>query len=143
MIRARAFRAGMLAATMVALASCASHKAAKVEPAPQPAVASKGGAHGYRFNMTQHGKKMSAEDFDAWMKANGLHVAKGTDAKAKVGAKAGASAKTSAKAGAKTTASASASARTTAKVKPKTQAKAKPKTEKVAAAATGTPPSRD
>lgn len=145
MIRARAFRAGMLAATMVALASCASHKAAKVKPAPQPAVAGKGGAHGYRFNMTQHGKKMSAEDFDAWMKANGLHVAKGADAKAKAGAKAGASAKTSAKTSAKASASAkttaSAGAKATAKAKPKTQAK--PKTEKVAAATTETPSSRD
>jgi len=25
----------------------------------------------YRFNMTQDGKRMSADDFDAWLKANG------------------------------------------------------------------------
>ena len=31
--------------------------------------------------MTQRGKKMSADDFDAWMKANGLRIAKGPDAK--------------------------------------------------------------
>lgn len=28
----------------------------------------------HRFNMTQGGKKMSAEDFDAWMKARGVRV---------------------------------------------------------------------
>lgn len=27
-----------------------------------------------RFNMTQDGKKMSAEDFDAWMKAQGIRI---------------------------------------------------------------------
>ena len=31
--------------------------------------------------MTQNGKKMTADDFDAWMKANGLRIAKGPDAK--------------------------------------------------------------
>jgi len=31
----------------------------------------------YRFDMTQKGKRMSADDFDAWMKARGLRVAKG------------------------------------------------------------------
>lgn len=36
----------------------------------------------HRFNMTQGGKKMSAEDFDAWMKARGVRVAKGTAAPA-------------------------------------------------------------
>ena len=25
----------------------------------------------YRFNMTQNGKRMTADDFDAWLKANG------------------------------------------------------------------------
>ncbi len=27
-----------------------------------------------RFNMTQNGKKMTADDFDAWMKANGIRI---------------------------------------------------------------------
>ena len=31
----------------------------------------------YRFNMHQNGKKMTAEEFDAWMKSRGIHVAKG------------------------------------------------------------------
>lgn len=29
----------------------------------------------YRFDMSQQGKRMSAADFDAWMKARGLRVA--------------------------------------------------------------------
>lgn len=29
---------------------------------------------GNRFNMTQNGKKMTADDFDAWMRANGIRV---------------------------------------------------------------------
>jgi len=28
----------------------------------------------YRFNMTQGGKRMSADDFDAWLEANGYSV---------------------------------------------------------------------
>ena len=31
----------------------------------------------HRFNMTQDGKRMSANDFDAWMRAKGYRVAKG------------------------------------------------------------------
>ncbi|HEY0504313.1 MAG TPA: hypothetical protein VGD42_12555 [Lysobacter sp.] len=31
----------------------------------------------YRFNMQQNGKKMTAEEFDAWMKSRGIRVAKG------------------------------------------------------------------
>lgn len=34
-----------------------------------------------RFNMTQGGKRMTADDFDAWMKKNGYHVATGTPGK--------------------------------------------------------------
>lgn len=30
----------------------------------------------YRFNMSQGGKQMTAEEFDAWMKSRGLHVVK-------------------------------------------------------------------
>jgi hypothetical protein len=30
-----------------------------------------------RFNMTQNGKKMTADDFDAWMRANGIRVVGG------------------------------------------------------------------
>jgi hypothetical protein len=51
-------------------------KAAPV-PAAQPTDTSK------RFNMTQNGKRMTADDFDAWMKKNGYRVATGAPAKAK------------------------------------------------------------
>lgn len=34
-----------------------------------------------RFNMTQDGKKMTADDFDKWMKKNGYRVATGAPAK--------------------------------------------------------------
>ena len=50
--------------------------AAKAAPAPaaQPSDTSK------RFNMTQDGKRMTADDFDAWMKKNGYRVATGAPA---------------------------------------------------------------
>lgn len=31
----------------------------------------------WRFNMTQNGKKMTADEFDAWMKSKGIRIAKG------------------------------------------------------------------
>ena len=31
----------------------------------------------YRFNMRQDGRRMTAEEFDAWMKSKGIRVAKG------------------------------------------------------------------
>lgn len=31
----------------------------------------------WRFDMNQNGKRMTAEEFDAWMKAKGIHVATG------------------------------------------------------------------
>ena len=31
----------------------------------------------WRFNMSQNGKKMTADEFAAWMEARGVHVAKG------------------------------------------------------------------
>ena len=32
----------------------------------------------WRFNMEQGGKRMTADQFDAWMKSKGVRVAKGT-----------------------------------------------------------------
>ncbi len=32
----------------------------------------------WRFNMSQNGKNMTAEEFDSWMKSRGVHVAKGS-----------------------------------------------------------------
>ena len=34
----------------------------------------------WRFDMNQNGKRMTAEEFDAWMKARGVRVAKGNGA---------------------------------------------------------------
>jgi hypothetical protein len=36
----------------------------------------------WRFNMTQNGKRMTADEFDAWMKSKGVRVAKGNGATA-------------------------------------------------------------
>lgn len=36
----------------------------------------------WRFDMNQNGKRMTAEEFDAWMKAKGIRVAKGKPADA-------------------------------------------------------------
>ncbi|HEX7803509.1 MAG TPA: hypothetical protein VF471_12215 [Pseudoxanthomonas sp.] len=36
-----------------------------------------------RFHMTQNGKRMTADDFDAWMKKNGYRVATGAPAASK------------------------------------------------------------
>lgn len=34
----------------------------------------------WRFDMTQNGKRMTADEFDAWMKSRGVRVVKGTPA---------------------------------------------------------------
>ena len=46
---------------------------AKAEPAAETRLADPSN----RFNMTQDGKKMTADDFDKWMKKNGYRVATG------------------------------------------------------------------
>lgn len=46
--------------------------AAAAANAPKPAQ----GGGSYRFNMTQGGKRMTADEFDAWMKAQGVRVVK-------------------------------------------------------------------
>ena len=76
---------------MVLLAACGGHKkVAKAEtPAETPVVEVKtpelDGRGSYRFLMSNGDKKMTADEFDAWMKANGIRVAKGNgqDAAAK------------------------------------------------------------
>lgn len=59
--------------TLEAAKKQSTKTAAKAAPAPaaQPSDTSK------RFNMTQNGKRMTADDFDAWMKKNGYRVATG------------------------------------------------------------------
>jgi hypothetical protein len=65
---------------------------AKATPATAPALP---GAAAYkpqtqydntpwRFDMSQNGKRMTAEEFDAWMKARGVRVAKGAPGTAPV-----------------------------------------------------------
>ena len=61
---------------------------AKAAPATSPALPSSSSPTAYkpqtqydntpwRFDMSQNGKRMTAEEFDAWMKARGVRVAKG------------------------------------------------------------------
>jgi hypothetical protein len=61
---------------------------AKATPATSPALPSSSNPAAYkpqtqydntpwRFDMSQNGKRMTAEEFDAWMKARGVRVAKG------------------------------------------------------------------
>ena len=64
---------------------------AKALPATAPAMPSANDPAAYkpktefdntpwRFDMNQNGKRMTAEEFDAWMKAKGVRVAKGKGA---------------------------------------------------------------
>ena len=53
----------------------------KTAPKPAAAPVSQPTDTSKRFNMTQNGKKMTADDFDAWMKKNGYRVATGAPAK--------------------------------------------------------------
>lgn len=61
---------------------------ARTTPAIVPSLPSSSGPAAYkpqtqydntpwRFDMSQNGKRMTAEEFDAWMKARGVRVAKG------------------------------------------------------------------
>ena len=79
-----ALRVFLLLAATAAASGCAGTRerpAASTAPEAKAAAAAGDDAYPYRFDMTQHGKKMSADDFDAWMKARGLRIAKGTPAK--------------------------------------------------------------
>ena len=60
-----------------------SSSAAVKKDAPEEIVTVKVGPHGHRFDMQQNGRSMTAEEFDAWMKARGIRVAKGAPAKPK------------------------------------------------------------
>jgi hypothetical protein len=68
---------------------------AKAIPATAPGLPSSSGPAAYkpatqfdntpwRFDMSQNGKRMTAEEFDAWMKARGVRVAKGAPGTAPV-----------------------------------------------------------
>ncbi|WP_312326380.1 hypothetical protein [Stenotrophomonas sp.] len=67
------------------LSACSGHKQAarttppvtdKVVEIQLPAT-ERDGRGAYRFHMSNGEKRMTAEEFDAWMKANGIRVAKG------------------------------------------------------------------
>lgn len=70
---------------LVLLAACSSKKEmAKAPPPPivdvvEIKVPELDGRGSYRFMMSDGDKKMSADEFDAWMKANGIRVAKGNN----------------------------------------------------------------
>lgn len=60
------------------LSGCVGHSspaATKAAPPPAPMPVATHGAN--RFDMTQHGRQMTADDFDAWMKSRGIRIAKG------------------------------------------------------------------
>lgn len=70
-----------LAAVAAFTVGCAS--APRTASAPAPAAKPAAPApKGNRFNMTQNGERMTADDFDAWMKARGIRIAKGREAQA-------------------------------------------------------------
>lgn len=78
------------AAAAVVLAGCASSGKPVAAAAEKPVtvtveapMAEKDALGNYRFLMQQAGKNMSADQFDAWMKANGIRVARGGTASAK------------------------------------------------------------
>ena len=63
---------------------CASKSpSVATKAAPEEVVTVKVGPHGHRFDMQQNGRSMTAEEFDAWMKARGIRVAKGAPANPK------------------------------------------------------------
>ena len=74
-------------AIVVSVAGCASsgkpQAVAEEKPitvtVPAP-VADKDALGNYRFLMQQEGVNMSADQFDAWLKANGIRVARGNAA---------------------------------------------------------------
>lgn len=92
-------------AVVIALPGCASRTpTAGNLPAPSVAIGKSN-----RFEMTQNGRRMSASDFDAWMKARGIRIAKGAPVRS--------------------------SPKPVPKAQPKAQARAQPKTQPAAAPA--------
>ena len=67
------------------LAGCASHapRSASKGASKEDVVTVAPGPHGHRFDMQQNGRSMTAEEFDAWMKARGIRVAKGAPTRPK------------------------------------------------------------
>jgi hypothetical protein len=65
------------------MVAAAKKKPAKLSPKPAAAPIAQPTDTSKRFNMTQNGKRMTADDFDAWMKKNGYRVATGAPSQAK------------------------------------------------------------
>lgn len=63
---------------IVLLSGCAARSTTAIKAPPAAAPVALGKSN--RFEMTQNGRQMSAEDFDAWMKARGIRIAKGSQA---------------------------------------------------------------
>jgi FtsZ-interacting cell division protein ZipA len=79
-LRPCAVRLSVLASLLL-LGGCATHReAAQAGLAPPPPAGERDATGAYRFNMTQNGRRMTADEFDAWMKARGIRVAKGAPA---------------------------------------------------------------
>ena len=80
---------GKILVSLVLALSCAG-VASAAEPAPAAAAndaatykpKTKHDNTPYRFNMEQDGKRMTADQFDAWMKSKGVRVATGKPAAA-------------------------------------------------------------
>lgn len=67
---------------LVLLGGCAAQTPRLTHaPTVEVAPAAPKAARTNRFNMTQNGRRMTADDFDAWMKARGIRIAQGAPAK--------------------------------------------------------------
>lgn len=71
---------------LLALAACAGNDTRELAALPEPPVEEEiiivrsDNPLDYRFDMEQQGRKMSADEFDAWMKARGVRIARGAPA---------------------------------------------------------------
>jgi len=71
----------------ILLSACAGHRSTQApSPAAEPRVVTiaaqpRDGQGFLRFHMTQSGRQMTADEFDAWMKRNGVRVATGKPVK--------------------------------------------------------------
>jgi hypothetical protein len=68
--------------TTILAVVAANAQAAQPTPSTQYKPRTQQPADANRFYMEQNGKRMSAEEFDAWMKSRGIRVATGKPTKA-------------------------------------------------------------
>lgn len=73
---------------LLGLAACAGNDTRELAALPAPPVEDEiiilrsDNPLDYRFDMEQEGRKMSADEFDAWMKSRGVRIARGAAAPA-------------------------------------------------------------